>query len=180
MAKETRDILSERLTPNRLRAHLSLPGDWQPFPAAENREAWSALPEARRQELVGQGEAWHDYDWAPIRATTFLDYRRSGNRSRFEDVHFTRRHALHHLVLAECAEGQGRFLDAVINGIWAICEESFWGIPPHSFAPLHPHAGLPEVTYPVVDLLPPRPVRCLRGRDHSLVRASTPTPTQQL
>ena len=152
MAKETRDILSERLTPNRLRAHLSLPGDWQPFPAAENREAWSALPEAKRQELVGQGEAWHDYDWAPIWATTFLDYRRSGNRSRFEDVHFTRRHALHHLALAECAEGQGRFLDAVINGIWAICEESFWGIPPHSFAPLHPHAGLPEVTYPVVDL----------------------------
>ncbi len=152
MAMETRDVLSERLTPNRLRAHLSLPGDWQPFPPVGNRETWTALPETLRQELISQGDAWHDYDWAPILATTFLEFRRGGNRSRFEDVHFTRRHALHHLVLAECAEGQGRFLDAVINGIWAICEESFWGIPPHSFAPLHPHAGLPEVTYPVVDL----------------------------
>lgn len=164
MTKEPRDVLSERLTPNRLRAHLShlhpappdlhtlRADDWQPFPPIGNREAWTALPESLRQELIRQGDAWHDYDWAPIRATTFLEFCRNGNRSRFEEVHFSRRHALHHLVVAECAEGNGRFLDPVINGIWAICEESFWGIPPHSFAPLHPHAGLPEVTYPVVDL----------------------------
>ncbi len=35
------------------------------------------------------------------------------------------------LVLGECMEGQGRFLDDILNGIWTICEETYWGVPAH-------------------------------------------------
>ncbi len=35
------------------------------------------------------------------------------------------------LVLGETLEGRGRFTDAIADGVWLICEESFWGVPAH-------------------------------------------------
>ncbi len=35
------------------------------------------------------------------------------------------------LALAECLEGQGRFLDPLLNMVWAILEESSWSLPAH-------------------------------------------------
>ena len=35
------------------------------------------------------------------------------------------------LVLGELLEGQGRFTDAIADGLWLICEESYWGVPAH-------------------------------------------------
>jgi len=84
-------------------------------------------------------------------ATLFLEYAREGNRSRYEQVHFERRYALTNLLVAECVEGKGRFLDDIANGVWAICEESFWGIPAHVGAQ-KAGSGLPDSTEPVVDL----------------------------
>jgi hypothetical protein len=46
---------------------------------------------------------------------------------------------------------KGRFLDQIVNGIWAVCEESFWGVPAHIGAQ-KAGRGLPDVTEPVVDL----------------------------
>ena len=52
------------------------------------------------------------------------------------------------LVLAESIENQGRFTEAIMNGVWSICEESYWGVPAHISS-----TGLPDVENPVVDLL---------------------------
>ena len=41
--------------------------------------------------------------------------------------------ALQSLVFAECVENKGRFLDDIMNGVWATCEESFWGVPAHLY-----------------------------------------------
>ena len=38
---------------------------------------------------------------------------------------------LQRLILAECLEGKGRFVDDIANGVWLICEETFWGAPAH-------------------------------------------------
>ena len=35
-------------------------------------------------------------------------------------------------MVAECLEGQGRFVDKLIDGIWAILEETSWVIPAHN------------------------------------------------
>jgi len=48
-------------------------------------------------------------------------------------------------------EGGGRFVDEVVNGIWAICEETYWGIPAH-VGVQKAGSGLPDVTEPTVDL----------------------------
>ncbi|UCE08433.1 MAG: heparinase II/III family protein, partial [bacterium] len=62
-----------------------------------------------------------------------------------------RREALCSLVLAECAEGKGRFIDDIVNGIWLICEESYWGVPAHLSLQAQGF-GLPDVSEPTVDL----------------------------
>ena len=124
---------------------------WHPWPTWDERSAWEALPREVRDDLVANGEKYLGYDWPALPATLFLEFARNGNRSRYEHEHFARRRALTSLVVAECVEGQGRFLDDVVNGIWALCEESFWGLPAHVGAQ-KAGSGLPDFTDPIVAL----------------------------
>jgi hypothetical protein len=55
------------------------------------------------------------------------------------------------LLLAEIYENKGRFIDPIINGVWSICEESFWGVPAH-LPKSKEYAGLMNVVDPFVDL----------------------------
>lgn len=48
--------------------------------------------------------------------------------------------------LAECAADDGRYLDAVIDGIWCICEESAWVLSAHNGSD---HPGAPPPWPPV-------------------------------
>ena len=124
---------------------------WRPWPRWDDRAAWEGLPEPVSKDLVANGAEYLGYDWPELPATLFLQYARNGNRSRYEREHFARRVALTHLLIAECAEGQGRFLDDIVNGVWAICEESFWGVPAHVGAQ-KAGSGLPDPAEPIVAL----------------------------
>jgi hypothetical protein len=53
--------------------------------------------------------------------------------------------------MAECVEGKGRFIDEIANGVWLICEESFWGLPAH-LGQQKAGVGLPDVAEPIVEL----------------------------
>ncbi len=119
-----------------------------PYPKVSDRAAWQALPLRLREEAITSGEAYLDYRWPSLPATLFMDFRRTGNRTRFEEKHFARRKALGRLVMAECVEGKGRFLDDIADGIWHLCEESFWGIPAHNYI----EPSLPDVQAPSIDL----------------------------
>lgn len=109
------------------------------------------VPEDLRAVMVKRAEAVIGKDWPSLLATEALDFKRNGNRSRYEGEQFGRRRRLIDLVLGECAEGKGRFLDDIANGIWLICEESFWGAPAHLGAQ-RAKVGLPDVAEPIVDL----------------------------
>jgi hypothetical protein len=125
--------------------------DYHPFPTWQEHSSWQALPESVRKLYVSQAEKLLGYNWPDLPATMFLEFKRNGNRTHYEAPHFYRRTRLGQLVLAECMEGRGRFLDDIANGIWAICEESFWGVPAHISAQ-KAGSGLPDVTEPIVDL----------------------------
>ncbi|NLF21907.1 MAG: heparinase [Lentisphaerae bacterium] len=124
---------------------------WHPFPRARDRKAWESLPGETRRTLVQAGEATLGCAWPLLPATEILAYRRDGNRRRYEKAYFERRTALVKLVLAECCEGQGRFVDELVNGIWCICEETSWCLPAHVKGSQE-SGGLPDVREPVVDL----------------------------
>lgn len=124
---------------------------WRPWPRWSERQAWEGLPAVVRNDLIAGGEEYLGYDWPALPATLFLEFARNGNRSRYEREHFARRSALTALVIAECVEGRGRFLDDIANGVWALCEESFWGVPAHIGAQ-QAGSGLPDYAEPIVDL----------------------------
>jgi hypothetical protein len=144
-------MLSERYNREILSKQLPEPGTWHPFPTIQEREEWEALPSEVRKTLLDKGEELLGHEWPALPATLFLEYARHGNRSRYQNVRYARRYNLRDLVLAECVEGEGRFLDDIVNGIWATCEESYWGVPAH-LSMQEAGSGLPDVEEPTVDL----------------------------
>ena len=144
-------MLSEKYPPDRLAELLVSRDAWHPFPTVTEREAWEALPETVRAGAIADGVEAMAQPWPLLLATRYLDFARDGNRSRFEALYFARRDKLATLVLAECSEGEGRFLNEIANGIWLICEESSWTIPSVVYTQ-KAGIGLPDTTEPIVGL----------------------------
>ncbi|MBT4500046.1 MAG: heparinase [Gemmatimonadetes bacterium] len=124
---------------------------YHPFPTADEREGWEELREAVRKAHIARGEAALGKDWPSLPATLFLEYARTGNRSRYQNVRNVRRNMLCDMVVAECMEGKGRFVDGITDGVWTTCEETYWGVPAHINAQ-RAGVGLPDVAEPTVDL----------------------------
>jgi hypothetical protein len=146
-----RNLITSAWSSERLSAALSAAGRFHPFPDAGERAAWEALPPDARAALQEAGERQLKTAWDVLPATVFLEYQRDGNRSRYEGIRNRRRNKLQDLVIAECVEGKGRYLDEIANGVWLISEESFWGVPAH-LGMQKAGVGLPDVAEPIVDL----------------------------
>jgi len=157
------DVLSSLFPPDLVKNVLLPRERWRPYPSSGDRGAWNALPAEAKTQAVRSAEQYLGMIWPELPATLFLEFHRNGDRERFQRPYRLRRQALLTLVLGECVEGVGRFLDDIINGIWAICEESFWGVSAHNFSGRPPfngghrreHAvplGLPDTAYRVIDL----------------------------
>ncbi len=146
-----RSILQTKFPVSGLANALLSREQWKPYPAAATRGPWDALDVGLRNALLEAGEEALKGQWAMLPATLFLQYVRTGNRANYERVNISRRNRLRDLVMAECVEGKGRFTDEIANGVWLICEETWWGYPAHLNGQKSGH-GLPEITEPVVDL----------------------------
>jgi hypothetical protein len=120
-----------------------------PFPPARDRAAWEAvrarLGETRVQAYIEQAEADAQRPIPDLPATLWLQYKRNGDRQRYEQPLFERRAMLSSLALAECLEYQGRFLDPLLNIVWATCEESSWSLPAHQ-------SELTDMNHHIIDL----------------------------
>lgn len=146
-----RNLIARRVTLDTLRSSLVAREQWHPWPTAAERTTWDALPADERANLIAAGEKQLKGDWPVLPATVFLEYKRIGNRSHYEALRGARRGRLQDLTLAECAEGKGRFMDQILNGLWATCEETYWGLPAHLSAQ-KAGFGLPDITEPIVEL----------------------------
>jgi hypothetical protein len=144
------DLLAKEASELQLREMLPPIGTWKPFPNAGDRDAWESMPEKQRAAAIKAGEKALDYDWPALKATHFLDYVRTGDRNRYQRDRGERRTNLSRLVAAECVEGKERFVDQIANGVWAICEETWWGVPAH--VRQEAGRGLPDRDEPTVAL----------------------------
>lgn len=126
---------------------------YTPYSNISDRAAWEALDPEWKTETVLLGQSFLGFEWPYLSASDFLEFFRTGNRVHFEDKMFSKRHALNALILAECVENQGRFLPAVIDGIFSICDENAWNLPAHnSYERDCPQLPLPDLSDPVLDL----------------------------
>ena len=116
------------------------------FPTVEDRDFWENF---QYETCVEDAEAVIDYDWPIIKATDFMEYKKSGNRKIMENIHFPRRKYVSLFAMAELIENKGRFLPQITNGLYTICEETYWGISAHwhgTIGNIHP------ATDPYIDL----------------------------
>ena len=146
-----RNLLTGKITTAELSDILLAAENWHPYPTIDEPDSWDQFPEFIRIAFIQEGEKYLEYTWPVIPATAALDFVRDGNRTNYENVSFGRRKALTSLVMAELFERKGRFIDQIINGIWAICEETYWGVSAH-IGYQKKGAGLPDVTEPTIDL----------------------------
>lgn len=100
------------------------------FPTVSDRDFWLNF---QNETCVSAAEAELAYTWPIIKATDFMEFLKSGDRVIMEKIHFDRRNHLVLFVLAELKENKGRFLPQIVNGLFTICEETFWGLSAHSF-----------------------------------------------
>jgi len=146
------NLLSKSFPPEKLKEIILSAEEWHPYPDINEREAWSKIPTEVAELYLSQAWNYLGYNWPSLKATDFMAYYTTGHRYYWGEESHGRRNILYYLAIAECLEGGGRFLDDIINGIWPICEETFWGVPPHLFLQEEGHTLLPKVEEPVVDL----------------------------
>lgn len=145
-----RNLLEKEMDVAGLQQGLIPRESWKPFP--QSPAQWAALlPDSILKTLIRHGEACLNGPFPGVPASVTLDFFRNGNRTRYENLSFGKRNRLWALVLAESIEGKGRFLDAILDGIWSISEETFWGASAHLFLQKG-GKGLPDAENPVVDL----------------------------
>ena len=141
-----RNLLTSHFSAEQVKAALIARESFKPYP--QTVAAWkNAVPDSVIKQTIKAGEAGLKFKFEPITATIALDFVRSGDRERHSGISFAKRNVLTELILAESMEDQGRFTEAILNGVWSICEESFWGVPAHIG-----RTGLPDVENPEVDL----------------------------
>ncbi|MDR1102648.1 MAG: heparinase II/III-family protein [Tannerella sp.] len=149
-AAEERNLLENSITKDRLSQTLAKGTEWVSFPAYHDRQAWESLPVDVRAAIVRQGEEALQCNWPVITATDYLEFMRSGDRIT-ERPQGERMQALRKLAMAELIEGKGRFIDPLVNGVWAVCEQSTWVASAH--LPLQKiNTGLPDPDDIIIDL----------------------------
>ncbi len=145
-----RNILGNRYSLDAYKQNIIPKNQWKPYP--KNPDEWkAALPDTLLQSLIKAGELAVRKEMPQLSATLLMEYVRSGDREQHSKISYARRNNLIDLILAESVEGKGRFTEAIMNYVWAICEETYWGVPAH-LGVQKAKNGLPDAEDPTVDL----------------------------
>ena len=126
--------------------------DFKPYASYHDREFWNSLPSEIKEKCIIAAEKSTEYVFGTVSMTSFLDYKRTGSRTESEKYYNDRNDNLRNLVLGELVEGKGRFMDAILNGTWSICEQTYWGVSAH-LAAQKAGIGVPDVNEPTIDLV---------------------------
>jgi hypothetical protein len=144
-----RNILANEAKAIDLPKVLITDNSWNNLPDYKSRKFWDGLPANIRQEYIEQAEGYLIYNWPVVKATDYLEFIRSGDRR--QGVYSACSNALISLVMGELVEGEGRFIDQIINAVWYYSEQTWWGWSAHLGAQ-KAGSGLPDVNEPYVDL----------------------------
>ncbi|UCC97890.1 MAG: heparinase II/III family protein [Phycisphaerales bacterium] len=98
----------------------------------DNRDRWTEL--SRHDSFAGEisdAERLLDEPIPEQSDDLYLDFSRTGNRTRWQRVSGRRRRRIPTLVVAECLENKGRFLPAFDEIVEVLCSERTWVMPAH-------------------------------------------------
>lgn len=125
-----RYFLTTKYSKEDVRKAIILNQEWVAFPSYSDRAGWDSFLGDNKNTLIASGEKSLDYTWRFIKPTDYLEFERSGARlDRDKNANLS---ALASLLMAELAEGKGRFIDQIINGIYAFSESTSWANTAHN------------------------------------------------
>ena len=107
-------------------------GIYNKYPDISDRAHWDYLSDELKSNLIKAGEEAKKEPWTQLLISDFREFSKTGNRVRFEDKYFPRRRKLNKLIMAECVQNEGKFLDDILDGLYLILEETTWCLPPHT------------------------------------------------
>lgn len=124
---------------------------WVSYPAYLDRAAWDKMTGDRREDAIKAGEKFLNYNWEVVKATDYLAFERTGSREIMQNPFGNNNTALASLFMAEMAEGKGRFMDQIVNGVWQTCEMSTWVLSAH-LPTQKSKRSLPDLDEVIIDL----------------------------
>lgn len=148
---QNQNLISGKYSKDELSKVLIPLAQWTPFPKTSDRAGWAKADETMMKAYLKQAEFYFNYNWPSIPATKSLLIERTGDRNQYQAISYQKRAILGIFLLAEIYENKGRFIDPIIDGVWSICEESFWGVPAH-LPQTKEYSGLMDVSKPFVEL----------------------------
>jgi len=128
------------------------------FPKISERNKWQNCfgKELLLQEADNALQQYNEGYFKPLTISLWLEYYNNGNRSHYEAVYFNRRKALCCLAMGECITDSGKYIEAICDLLWAICEEKAWWFPAHNAQNNEfrdtAKFPLPDTEHPIVDL----------------------------
>ncbi|WP_018630680.1 heparinase II/III family protein [Niabella aurantiaca] len=126
-----RDLLQKQANVQQIRTALLPREQWIPYPAYKDRAGWNRMTGSYKHAFIERGNAALTYQWKVVKATDYLEYSRSGSRVVMEKPFNENITAIVNLFVAELAEGKGRYLDQLANGVFASCEMTSWALSAH-------------------------------------------------
>ena len=147
-----RNLLQKQADVDRLKEVLVMDRQWVDYPDYADRAGWDSLLGNYKETYIRRGEKLLGYQWQVVKATDYLEFERSGNRTVMENPLDANNRAIADLLMAELAEGKGRFTDPLINGVFHACEMTSWALAAHLIVQPS-HRSLPSYDYPVIDLV---------------------------
>ena len=146
-----RNYLQKQASVSSLQEVLILNQQWVTYPAYTDRTGWDTFLGSFKNECILRGEKQLNYQWQVVKATDYMEFERSGNRSVMETPFANNNNAIADLLLAELAEGKGRFIDQLINGVYHSCEMTSWALAAHLNAQ-QSRRSLPDFKENIIDL----------------------------
>ena len=102
-AYEERNIFMSAATPDEVKASLVMNQKWVKYPSYYDRQGWDALFGQFKDSYINHGNDLMDYKWQPVRATDYLEFERTGDRTAMENPYYSNTHAMASFCLAEMA-----------------------------------------------------------------------------
>lgn len=97
------------------------------YPDYSDRDGWSKILGRRTDSILKKAQTFQSYEWTPVSASAYLEYERGENKVAL-DVISANRNCLNTMILAELAEGRGRFLSKIADFIWLETTRLSWDV----------------------------------------------------
>ena len=151
-AYEKRDFLQKSATPQQLESYLVMDQKWVPYPAYTDRDGWNRFLGENREAIIRDGEKTLGYPWEVVKASWYLEFEKSGSRQIMEAPNNRNSTAFGKLLMAELAEGKGRFLTDIMDGVFYFCEQTSWAESAHLIAFQKSGRAIPDFRTDVLEL----------------------------